>query len=141
MLVTAPGQTIEIKEMRHRKQDYPSIFFPHDTGIIQRVKSRPDRQDSATLRCRYLPSSKASFDTFLQMCDTAHHLSFALPEKISSGTIADTTAKNDHIGIASTEEESSVSALIAGKPEAADIQEEKDERVHIDLINRQFFIR
>jgi integrase/recombinase XerD len=141
MLVTSHGQTIEIKKIRHREQDYLGIFFPYDAEMIQRVKSLPDRQYSSTLKCWYLPYSKAHFDAFLQICDSAHDLSFSLLEKIRSGTIADATAKDDHTGISSVEEESSARALITGKPEAADIQEEKDERVHIDFVNRQFYIR
>jgi len=77
----------------------------------------------------------------LQICDAARGLSFSLLDKINSGTIADATAKDDHTGISSVGEEPSARASTAGKPEAADIQEEKDERVHIDYVNRQFFIR
>jgi adenylate kinase family enzyme len=57
MLVTSHGQTIEIKKIRHREQDYLGIFFPYDAEMIQRVKSLPDRQYSSTLKCWYLPYS------------------------------------------------------------------------------------
>ncbi len=121
MFATPVSQAIEIKKIRHGDQNYLGIFFPYDAKLIERIKSLPDRQYSATRW--YLPYSKAHFDAILPIYDAAHDLSFSLLEEINSGTIPDATAKDDHTGISSPGEESSARASIAGKPEAADIQE------------------
>jgi hypothetical protein len=65
---------------------------------------------------------------------------FFLLEQTNSGAIADPTAKDDQTGISSPMEEFPVSAPIAGKPEAADIQDKGKNGRQITFLDRQFFV-
>ena len=134
------GQSITIRKIHHRNEDFIGIFFEWNQEIIDQVKRLPDRVYSNSQKCWYLPYSVAHFQNLIDLFGfKMADYPFSLLDR-ESGTIAATPAKDDHTGISSLEEHS-VIASTSGWTEAADIQENEADQLQITFSGNQFFIK
>ena len=53
---------IIVKPFFHRDQNWYGIYFPWDPGLVDLVKSLPNRKFSITNKCWYVPANDASLE-------------------------------------------------------------------------------